>query len=93
VHRDESASRYVLTRDGVAVAFAVFRVRGDVVVFPHTVVAEPLRGQGLGRRLVRAALDDVRARGQRVVARCWYVAGFIDEHPEYRDLLATDLSP
>jgi predicted GNAT family acetyltransferase len=88
VRRDDAGSRYVLARDGDDVAFAEFRDRGDVVVFPHTVVAAPLRGQGLGAVLVRAALDDVRSRGRRAEARCWYVAQFIDEHPEYADLLA-----
>jgi predicted GNAT family acetyltransferase len=47
-----------------------------------------MRGQGFGAELVRRALDDVRAGGGSVVAQCWYVAQFIDEHPEYADLLA-----
>jgi uncharacterized protein len=37
---------------------------------------------------VRHALDDVRAAGRTVIPTCWYVAQFIDEHPEYEDLLA-----
>ena len=48
-----------------------------------------MRGQGVGAELVRQALDDVRAGGGLVVPQCWYVARFIDEHPEYADLLAT----
>jgi predicted GNAT family acetyltransferase len=47
-----------------------------------------MRGRGLGAELVRGALDDVRTSGGRIVARCWYVAQFIDEHPEYGDLVA-----
>ena len=35
----------------------------------------------------RGALDDVRPTGRRVVPSCWYVAQFIDEHPDYADLL------
>jgi predicted GNAT family acetyltransferase len=48
-----------------------------------------MRGRGLGSELVRAALDDVRRRGATVVPTCWYVAEFIDAHPEYGDLLAS----
>jgi predicted GNAT family acetyltransferase len=52
-------------------------------------VIEPsMRNRGLGAELVRGALDDVRARGGTVVAHCWYVAEFIDQHTEYADLLA-----
>jgi uncharacterized protein len=58
------------------------------VVFPHTEIEPSMRNQGLGAELVRGALDDVRARGGTVVAQCWYVAEFIDQHPEYSDLLS-----
>jgi predicted GNAT family acetyltransferase len=36
---------------------------------------------------VQGALDDVRARGGSVVARCTFVRGWIDRHPEYADLV------
>jgi hypothetical protein len=47
-----------------------------------------MRNRGLGAELVRGALDDVRRNGRTVVPQCWFVAQFIDEHPEYADLLA-----
>jgi predicted GNAT family acetyltransferase len=37
---------------------------------------------------VRFALDEVRESGRQVEARCWYVAEFIRENPEYQELLA-----
>jgi predicted N-acetyltransferase YhbS len=46
------------------------------------------RNQGLGAQLVRGALDDVRRKGAKVVPMCWFVAEFIEEHPEYADLRA-----
>lgn len=81
-------SRYELLVDGELLGVADYHARGDVLVFPHTEIARARRGEGLGAVLVRGALDDVRAAGRRVVPSCWYVAQFIDEHPEYRDLLA-----
>jgi predicted GNAT family acetyltransferase len=88
VTRNEERSRYEIVLDGRRVGFAYYRRQGDTVVFPHTVIEPSMRGQGLGAELVRGALDDVRASGGSVVAKCWYVAQFIDEHPEYADLLA-----
>jgi predicted GNAT family acetyltransferase len=38
--------------------------------------------------VVRFALDDIRDAGRQVIPSCWYVARFIDEHPEYADLVA-----
>ena len=81
-------SRYELAIDDVLVGFADYRVRGDVVVFPHTEIEHSRRGQGLGARLVQYALDDVRATNRRVDPQCWYVAEFIAERPEYADLVS-----
>ena len=88
VVKNESAGRYELHIDGRTVGIAEFEVRGDTVVFPHTVIDPAERGGGLGARLVSGALDDVRSSGRVVVPECWYVAQFIDEHEEYADLLA-----
>jgi len=88
VRNNEAESRYEIFVDGELRGFADYRDNGDAIVFPHTVIEQRYRGNGLGAELVRAALDDVRGRGRPVVARCWYVAEFIDEHPEYQDLLA-----
>ena len=88
VRNNAEESRYELVADGEVVGVAEYRRQGDTLVFPHTQVKSSLRGQGMGARLVQAALDDVRASGRRVVPRCWYVAEFIDANPEYRDLLA-----
>jgi predicted GNAT family acetyltransferase len=88
VRKNVEASRYELLLDSDVVGVADYRVEADAVVFPHTEIDGRLRGQGLGAQLVRGALDDVRTTGSRVVARCWYVAEFIEANPEYRDLLA-----
>ena len=81
-------SRYEILRDGELVGVAEYADRGDVLVFHHTAIAAPLRGDGLGAQLVRGALDDVRARGRQIIPSCWYVAEFIELHPDYGNLLA-----
>jgi predicted GNAT family acetyltransferase len=89
VRDNADRSRYELLIDGELVGIADYRVTGDQVVIPHTEIAGPKRGQGLGAVLVRGALDDLMAKGKSVVPQCWYVAEFIDEHPEYQALLRT----
>jgi uncharacterized protein len=88
VNREES-SRYEIIVDGETKGFAEYRVIGDDIVFPHTVVDPRWRGHGLGAALVSQALDDVRSTGRRVVPSCWYVAHFIDSNPDYAELLTT----
>jgi len=82
-------NRYEI-RDGDRVlGTAAYERRGDTFVFTHTVV-DPDAGQdGVGSRLVRAALDDVRSKGGSVVPQCPFVRGWIERHQDYADLVAT----
>lgn len=88
VVHDPDRSRYLLRAGGEIIGVADYRDRGDALVFHHTEIDRSRRGHGLGGTLVRGALDDVRARGRTVVPTCWFVAEFVDLHPEYADLLA-----
>jgi uncharacterized protein len=80
-------SRYEI-RDGDRVlGLAAYQRRGDTVVFTHTEVAPDVGEDGLGSRLVRAALDDVRSKGGSVVPQCPFVRGWIERHQDYADLV------
>ena len=57
-----------------------------MITFVHTEVPPELGGKGIGSKLVRGALDQVRARKLRVVAQCPFVKAYIEKHPEYADL-------
>jgi uncharacterized protein len=80
--------RYEIHVDGESYGFADYRVEGDVVVLPHTVVDPARRGQGLAAILIRHALDDIVASGRTVIPACSYVAAYIERHPEYRAAVA-----
>ena len=60
----------------------------QVILFPHTEIAEAFGGQGLASTLVQGALDDIRERGLRIKATCPYIIGWLPKHSEYEDLLA-----
>ncbi|MCY7318334.1 MAG: N-acetyltransferase [Ramlibacter sp.] len=81
-----AASHYELNLGGSVVAFANYRIDGDTVRITHTEVTGP-EGQGLGSRLARLLLAEIRQRGQGVVPQCDFIAGWIARHPEYADLV------
>ena len=89
VRRNEERSRYELVEGDAVLGVADFREQSHgTVVMPHTEIHPDRRGQGLGAVLVGGALEDLRGRGVRVVPACWYVAQFVDENPDYRDMIA-----
>jgi len=87
VTHDTTAECYLITVDGRDAGYADY-IQGDGVRdFHHTVIDPEFRGQGLSKPLIQAALDDTRAAGDKVRPLCSAVAGFIEKHPEYRDLV------
>ena len=61
---------------------------GGPIVFVHTEVLPDAEGLGVGSRLAKDALDDVRRRGLRLVAECEFIAAYLKRHREYDDLIA-----
>ncbi len=88
VRRAEERSRYELIVDCELLGVCDYEQQGNLLLLPHTEIAYQHRGQGLGEELLRGALEDVRARGQKVIAGCWFVAEYFELHPEQADLLA-----
>ena len=81
-------ARYELEVDGGRVGLVTYRMRHGVVELLHTEVDPDHQGEGLAAVLVRAALDDARARGLQVLPFCPYVARYVDGHrDEYLDLV------
>lgn len=79
--------RYEARLDGRLAGFAEYELSDEQVVFTHTEVDSAFEDRGVGSALARFALDDVRGGGRQVVARCPFIAGWIDRHPDYADLL------
>ena len=82
--------RYELEVDGTLAGILRYRTEPGLVVLVHTDVDPAFEGRGLGGRLVAGALDDIRARGLRVVPLCPFAAAYIRRHPEYADLVGVD---
>lgn len=93
VRRNEDEARYEAAVEGGQAVIA-YRLRPDttppVIVLTHTEIPPEGRGGGVGGRLARGVLDDIRRRGEKVVAQCPFVAGWIERHPDYGDLLSAE---
>ncbi len=73
---------------GVVAGFAEYEDLDGVRVFTHTEVDDAYEGQGVGSALARGALDDVRERDLKLIAKCPFIKSYLDKHPEYADLEA-----
>jgi predicted GNAT family acetyltransferase len=87
VHDNAAFKRFELEADGHT-AHLYYRLEPGVITLVHTEVPPALGGRGVGSTLVRGALDAIRAKGLKVVAKCPFVAAYMGRHPEFNDLVA-----
>lgn len=90
VHRPDER-RYVY-EDGGAVAQLVYRRDGARLILVHTEVPDELGGQGIGGRLVSAAVDDARSNGWTVVPWCPFARRWIETHADHVEGVTVDWS-
>jgi predicted GNAT family acetyltransferase len=83
----EEAHRYEARVDGDLAGFIDYIVKRGRIALIHTEVLPGREGQGIGRDLVRFALDDARRRELPVIASCPYVRAYVERHPETHDIV------
>jgi len=87
VLHNDSLHRFETQSAGTTPAFLSYTREEERVILEHTFVPDEFRGRGLAATLVRAALDEARRQHWRIVPRCTYVAGFIEQNQEFADLI------
>ena len=80
-------ARFEIVADGELAGFVQYHLRDGVIAFTHTETDDRFRGHGLASQLVQAALDTARARHLAVLPYCPFVRSWLEEHPEYVDLV------
>lgn len=78
--------RFEIARDG-QVAYLEYNLAGKVLQLIHSEVPEALRGHGLASELAQSALEWARANDVKVDVICPSVAAYLENHPEYSDLV------
>lgn len=85
---DEGA--FVIEHEGQRLAELRWtRSPDDIVSLDHTWVHDSLRGQGIARRLLDAAVAWARNEVCRVVPRCPYARAQFERDPSIHDVLAS----
>lgn len=87
----EAGSRgaFFLDQDGERAATMTYsRVNSSLVIIDHTEVAPHLGGQGVGRRLLDAAVDWARKSETKILTTCPYAGAQFEKDPSIRDVLA-----
>lgn len=80
-------NRFELIEDG-KMAYADYRLEGEVMVIPYVEADPALRGKGTAGRLMEGMMEIVRGRDLKVKPVCSYAVAYLNRHSEHHDLLA-----
>jgi predicted GNAT family acetyltransferase len=81
-----TTGRFEIEQDG-EVAYLEYSLSKDVLALIHTEVPPKLRHRGLAHRLAETALRWAREHEVKVDVICPFVQEYLDQHPEYADLV------
>ncbi|MEC5209642.1 putative GNAT family acetyltransferase [Psychrobacter sp. PL15] len=86
ITHNQDAERFEITIDDQT-GYISYQERGDTLIYDHTIVPQALGGRGVGSALVKHALDYAREHNKQVVPQCSFVSSYINQHPDYQDLV------
>lgn len=90
VQHQENGSKgaFYVDQEGERLAEMTYSWAGtDKFIIDHTDVSDRLRGQGVGRYLVDAAVQFARDREVKIIPLCPFAKSVFDKDPEIRDVL------
>ncbi len=87
IHHDAAKRRYSLVIEGVEAYLTYERPRNGLIHITHTIVPDKIGGRGIGKRLVKRAVEDAIAFGDKVSSSCWYATALIEKTPAWAALL------
>ena len=89
-HEEQSGrGSFFIERDGARIAHMTYRrVDASTILIDHTLVDPALRGGGMARRLLDAAVSWARSTGTKITPQCSYVVAQFKRDRSIGDVLA-----
>lgn len=77
------------SKDGATAKLAWSTTSPSLVIAASTVVADALRGQGVGEALLAAFIADAQAQGYKIMPLCPFVKARGPLHPDWSKVVAS----
>ncbi|ETN95097.1 GNAT family N-acetyltransferase [Zhouia amylolytica] len=85
---DGKHGKFHIAENGKDLAYMTYTWAGtDKFIIDHTDVNPILKGQGIGLRLVEAAVLFAREKGIKIIPLCPFAKATLDKHSEWQDIL------
>ena len=92
IKREQTANKgaFFVEENGKRLAEMTFSKAGDSrIIIDHTEVSDVLKGKGVGKQLVSAAVDYARKNNIKIIPLCPFAKSVFDKVKEFQDVLDT----
>lgn len=89
ITREDSPTggRYVVRANGAEAEMTYSRAGSARIIIDHTGVPDAMRGLGVGKQLVEAAVKDARTEGFKIIPLCPFAKATLEKHAEWHDVV------
>ncbi len=88
LEENETKGRFFYSENGKELAEMTFVRSGpDRIIIDHTEVDPSLKGKGVGKELVAAAVEKARNEKFKIMPLCTFAKSVFDKTEEYKDVL------
>ena len=89
ITREDGAAggRYVTVINGDEAEMTYSRAGTTRIIIDHTGVPDSMRGMGVGKKLVEAAVKDARREGFKIIPLCPFAKATLEKHAEWQDVV------
>jgi uncharacterized protein len=88
VKHDKNSQKFTLTHGGHVSELNYREVKEGVLEYFSTHTHPESRGLGIAGKITQAALEYAQQKKYKVIPTCWYVAEYLQKHPEFQNLKA-----
>lgn len=82
-----ASSRFEMPLEDGSIAYVDYKKDQGRLLLMYAKVPPAHEGKGVGAKLVRGVLEQVRAREQKAVPICGYIVAYAKRHPEFADVV------
>nr|WP_070960352.1 GNAT family N-acetyltransferase [Hyphomonas sp. Mor2] len=89
IKREDSPNggRYVAVVNGDEAEMTYSRAGTSRIIIDHTGVPDSMRGLGVGKKMVEAAVRDARTEGFKIIPLCPFAKATLAKHSEWQDVV------
>lgn len=85
---ESNKGAFYIEKEGKILAEMTYTFAGsDKIIIDHTTVDDSLRGKGVGKKLVNAAVDFARNKSIKILPLCPFAKAVFDKTSEFEDVL------